>query len=185
MMLQENGSSVPKQHRVLVGSRAEGLCPLPPCHAHCLVHPSHPGLLNELNNIPIAFVFLKSLEYLAMLDPTAANNVVLLLWVPSGSYACRSAAKCRVVAFFVSSTLAIYRPYKVGVLFSFTRLLHDSFIPRTSIEWNHLPTSAATINNLSMFKLAIDNLFFVFNDTYLFYLYSLIIPLALYCYPLF
>lgn len=47
--------------------------------------------------------------------------------------------------------------HKVNVPFSRTKLFFDSFIPRTTNDWNHLPTSIATITDAPAFKSAIEN----------------------------
>lgn len=41
---------------------------------------------------------------------------------------------------------------KVGVPSSRTNLYHDSFIPRTSRDWNHLPAAIASITDVNNFK---------------------------------
>lgn len=47
--------------------------------------------------------------------------------------------------------------FKVGLPSCRSRLCNDSFIPRTSAAWNHLPASIACITNLHDFKLAVQD----------------------------
>lgn len=49
---------------------------------------------------------------------------------------------------------------KVGVPSCRTNHYNDSFIPRTSVDWNHLPASTAAISEHSQFKTALQNLIF-------------------------
>ena len=47
--------------------------------------------------------------------------------------------------------------YKVGLPSCRTRLCNDSFVPRTSTAWNHLPASIACIIDENDFKLAVQD----------------------------
>lgn len=49
--------------------------------------------------------------------------------------------------------------YKVGIPHSRTSAYHDSFIPRTSPVWNHLPASLILLPSLDVFKSAVTNYF--------------------------
>lgn len=48
--------------------------------------------------------------------------------------------------------------HKVGIPTCHTNHFYNSFIPRTSASWNHLPRSVVEMSNTSMFKAAITNL---------------------------
>lgn len=47
-------------------------------------------------------------------------------------------------------------PHKVHIPFSHTKFFHDSFIPTTSNEWNHLPSSVAQLTDVTAFKAAVE-----------------------------
>lgn len=47
--------------------------------------------------------------------------------------------------------------FKVSLPLCRTNLYHDSFVPRTSAEWNHLPSSIAAIADAERFKIALEN----------------------------
>lgn len=48
--------------------------------------------------------------------------------------------------------------HKVGIMHCHTRTCHESFIPRTSQEWNHLPGTIVSIKDHSKFRLAISDI---------------------------
>lgn len=49
--------------------------------------------------------------------------------------------------------------YKVDILKCNTNAFQESFIPKTSVDWNHLPASIATIVPDHLFRTAINNLY--------------------------
>lgn len=49
-------------------------------------------------------------------------------------------------------------PHKVHIPFSRTKFFHDSFIPITLNNRNHLPTSIAQMTNVSAFKAAVESI---------------------------
>lgn len=48
--------------------------------------------------------------------------------------------------------------HKVGIPTCNTKAFFHSFIPRTSREWNHLPSDVATISNQDLFRSAVCNI---------------------------
>lgn len=59
--------------------------------------------------------------------------------------------------FYVSSRLD--HPHKVGVPLCSTNTFQQSFIPKTSLDWNRLPTSIAIIQADDLFKTAVSNFY--------------------------
>ncbi|XP_077557032.1 uncharacterized protein LOC144170883 [Haemaphysalis longicornis] len=58
---------------------------------------------------------------------------------------------------YVSSR--IDHPLKVGVPYSRTNIYLNSFVPMTSLQWNHLPASIVSISDVAHFKSAVSNHF--------------------------
>ncbi|XP_077542335.1 uncharacterized protein LOC144155015 [Haemaphysalis longicornis] len=58
---------------------------------------------------------------------------------------------------YVSSR--IDHPLKVGVPYSRTNIYLNSFVPMTSLQWNHLPASIVSISDAAHFKSAVSNHF--------------------------
>lgn len=46
---------------------------------------------------------------------------------------------------------------KVGLPSCRTNVYNDSFIPKTSVQWNHLPAAIASITDATLFKTAVHN----------------------------
>lgn len=64
--------------------------------------------------------------------------------------------KLIVAPFYVSSRLD--HQHKVGIPNTNTNAFYQSFIPRTSLDWNHLPATIASITDSVLFKKALDSL---------------------------
>lgn len=52
--------------------------------------------------------------------------------------------------------------FKVGLPSCRTKLCNDSFVPRTSVAWNHLPSTIASITDDHEFKIALQNALYYF-----------------------
>lgn len=49
--------------------------------------------------------------------------------------------------------------HKVGLISCKTKIFSDSFIPHTSVDWNHLPSSIVKIRQPSLFQSSVSNIF--------------------------
>lgn len=165
--LRRNFSMAPSNlklllYKTLIRSKLEYACSVWDSSLHCLIN-----TLESLQNRSARFILtnygrtssVTSMKLTLNLPHLSLRRKLARLSVFHKIYHSNQHLKTELLSnpSYVSSR--IDHRHKVHVPHCHSNLLFDSFIPKTANEWNHLPTSIATITDASAFKNTIENYF--------------------------